>query len=55
MLAKFRKDKDYSDDSGFKTNTYEKKKRDNPKSNIKLSKYFEQLDSPVDTYRSRRK
>jgi hypothetical protein len=44
QVAKFRKDKDYQDDYGFKTNTYEKK-REKEKNIVRTSKYFDQYDS----------
>jgi len=56
QVAKFRKDRDYQDDHGFKTNTYEKK-REKPKNIVRTSKYFDQYEpeTPLYTELSRRR
>ena len=40
FVARFRPEKDYSDDYEFKQNTYERKKRDKQRESKKQSKYF---------------
>lgn len=41
FVAKFRPEKDYNDDYGFKQNTYERKKRDKQRESKKQTKYFD--------------
>jgi len=43
FVAKFRPEKDYNDDYGFKQNTYERKKRDKQKES-KRQKYFDSYE-----------
>lgn len=45
FVAKFRTERDYSDDYEFKPNTYERKKRDKQRESKKQSKYFESYES----------
>lgn len=44
QVAKFRKNRDYNDDCGFKTNTHEKK-REKQKNIVRQSKYFDEYGS----------
>ena len=44
FVAKFRPEKHYNDDYGFKQNTYERKKRDKQKDS-KRQKYFDSYES----------
>jgi hypothetical protein len=53
FVAKFRQEKDYNDEYGFKTNTYERKKRDKQKDFKKQSKHFDSYES--DWYSDSRK
>ena len=45
FVARFRPEKDYSDEYDFKQNTYERKKRDKQRESKKQSKYFESYES----------
>jgi len=45
FVAKFRPERDYSDDYEFKQNTYERKKRDKQRESRKQSKYFDSYES----------
>lgn len=49
QVTKFRKDKDYQDDYGFKTNTYGKR-REKEKNIVRTSKYFDQYESETPLY-----
>ena len=44
FVAKFRPEKDYNDDYGFKQNSYERKKRDKQKES-KKQKYFDSYEA----------
>jgi hypothetical protein len=52
FVGKFRPERDYEDNYGFKQNLYERKKKDKQKDSAKKMKYFDQYES--DLYSERR-